>query len=103
MLFPLTLSLTPTLTLCFSESRSRSKRKSKNTVAAAGLILVTLNAAAGEPTSDQLEFFEKKIRPVFAEHCYKCHSAQAEKLKGGLLLDTKAALLKGGDTGPGIV
>src|ERR1041385_5281719 len=99
MLFPLTLSLTPTLTLCFPES----KRKSKNTVAAAGLILVTLNAAAGEPTPDQLEFFEKKIRPVFAEHCYKCHSAQAEKLKGGLLLDTKAALLKGGDTGPAVV
>jgi hypothetical protein len=49
------------------------------------------------------EFFEKKIRPVLEEHCFKCHSADAEKankLRGGLLLDSKAALLAGGDTGP---
>jgi cytochrome c553 len=50
-----------------------------------------------------IEFFEKKIRPVLADHCYKCHSAQAEKLKGGLKLDTRADVLKGGDTGPAIV
>jgi mono/diheme cytochrome c family protein len=67
------------------------------------LAFIAGGAFAAEPAPDQLEFFEKKIRPVFAEHCYKCHSAQAEKLKGGLLLDTKVALLKGGDTGPAIV
>jgi mono/diheme cytochrome c family protein len=50
-----------------------------------------------------LEFFEKKVRPVLADHCYKCHSATAEKVKGGLLLDTRPAMLKGGDTGPAIV
>jgi hypothetical protein len=46
------------------------------------------------------DFFEKKVRPVFAEHCYKCHSGQAKKLKGGLRLDTVAGIRKGGDTGP---
>jgi mono/diheme cytochrome c family protein len=49
------------------------------------------------------EFFENKIRPMLAEHCYSCHSDKAEKLKGGLYLDTKAGMLKGGDNGPAIV
>ena len=46
-----------------------------------------------------LEFFEKKIRPVLAEKCFDCHSRRAEKLKGGLLLDSRAGFLKGGDSG----
>ena len=49
-------------------------------------------------TKEQQEFFEKKIAPIFSENCYKCHSA-AEKMKGGLVLDTREALLKGGDDG----
>src|SRR2546421_2625004 len=52
--------------------------------------------------AQDFEFFETKIRPIFVEHCYKCHSVQAEKLKGGLLLDTREGLLKGGDSGPAI-
>src|SRR5579859_2027099 len=59
--------------------------------------------AAPPLSSDQVEFFEKKIRPIFVERCYKCHSAQAEKVKGGLLLDSREGLLKGGDSGPAIV
>ena len=50
--------------------------------------------------SDDDHFFETKIRPVLAEHCFSCHSTKAEKLKGGLLLDTAEGLRKGGDTGP---
>ncbi len=46
-----------------------------------------------------LAFFEQKIRPVLAEHCYECHSERAEKVKGGLLLDTREASRKGGDSG----
>ena len=57
----------------------------------------------GEPTPAQLQFFESKVRPVFSENCYKCHSQQAEKIKGGLLLDTRDGVLKGGDNGPAIV
>jgi len=62
-----------------------------------------LGAAPTPPDHAGIEFFEQKIRPIFVEHCYKCHSAQAEKLKGGLHLDTHEGLLKGGDTGPAIV
>jgi hypothetical protein len=54
---------------------------------------------AVEQDAKGVEFFEKKIRPVLIEHCYACHSASAEKVKGGLLLDTKAGTLKGGDSG----
>jgi len=52
---------------------------------------------------DGNEFFEKRIRPIFVDHCYQCHSRDAEKLKGGLRLDSRATLLKGGDNGPVIV
>ncbi len=50
-----------------------------------------------------VEFFEKQIRPILVEKCYTCHSAGAEKLRGGLRLDSRAGLLKGGDNGPAIV
>ncbi len=50
-----------------------------------------------------LEFFEQKIRPVLVERCYGCHSARAEKVKSGFLLDTREGLLSGGDRGPAIV
>ncbi len=62
---------------------------------------VSVARAADDPAG--VEFFEKKIRPVLVEHCYSCHSKDGEKIKGGLLLDTKDSLLKGGDTGPAIV
>src|SRR6186713_889573 len=75
-------------------------------VAAFGLLLATgglpfLHGA--EPTPQETDFFEKRIRPLLADHCYKCHSTGADKVKGGLLLDSRASLLKGGDTGPGFV
>ncbi len=58
-------------------------------------------ASAAEP-AESVEFFEKRIRPVLLEQCYKCHSSTSEKLKGGLMLDSREALLKGGDTGASI-
>ncbi|MBI3192235.1 MAG: hypothetical protein HYZ36_06170, partial [Pedosphaera parvula] len=58
-------------------------------------------AAAPDPAA--IEFFEKSVRPVLAEHCYDCHSAKAQKVKGGLSLDTREGVLKGGDTGPALV
>ncbi len=65
----------------------------------------SVHAAASDPklTASQTEFFENKIRPVLSKHCYKCHSAEATKVKGGLLLDSRAGVLKGGDSGPAIV
>jgi len=58
---------------------------------------------AAEPTRAQLEFFENKIRPIFAENCYKCHSPAKGKVKGGLELDWKGGWEKGGDSGPAVV
>ncbi len=51
---------------------------------------------------DDLQFFEAKIRPVLSDRCYKCHSRDADKIKGGLMLDTREGMLHGGDTGPAI-
>ena len=61
------------------------------------------SVSAAQLTAAQTEFFETKVRPVLVENCYKCHSAGAEKIKGGLLLDTRDGVLKGGDTGPVVV
>lgn len=65
----------------------------------ASITVTTANAA--DPAKG-VDFFEKKIRPVLVEQCYKCHSADAKKFKGGLALDTRAGLIQGGDTGPAI-
>jgi len=54
-------------------------------------------------TPAETDFFENKIRPIFVNDCYKCHSQSAPKLKGGLSLETKQGWLTGGDTGPAIV
>ena len=69
----------------------------------AGFLGLSIVAHAAEPTRSQLDFFENKIRPVLANHCYKCHSQKSEKVKGGLTLDTREGVLAGGNSGPVIV
>ena len=64
---------------------------------------LTASATAAEPTKAQLDFFEAKIRPILADNCYKCHSAEQGKSKGDLTLDTREGWSKGGKTGPAIV
>jgi len=67
-----------------------------------GVVLaVSSGAFAADP--QQVEFFEKQVRPLLSAHCYECHSVKAAKLKAGLRADSRAALLKGGDSGPAIV
>ncbi len=51
----------------------------------------------------QLEFFEKRIRPLLADHCHECHSTMAKAPEAGLRLDSRAAMIAGGDSGPAIV
>jgi mono/diheme cytochrome c family protein len=71
----------------------------------AGVLMMSANGsllAAEEPSADQLAFFEAKVRPLLAKHCYECHSAKAEKLKGGLLLDSQEGWTAGGDSGDAI-
>ena len=70
------------------------------------LVLVATGSVAALASPQQaarLEFFESKIRPVFVEHCYKCHSMESGKSKGGLLLDSRAAWQLGGESGPAII
>ncbi len=64
--------------------------------------LATVLLAVAARADEGLDFFEKKIRPLLAERCLDCHSAD-KKVKGGLRLDTREGWTKGGDTGPAIV
>ena len=50
---------------------------------------------------DPVEFFEKKVRPILVANCLPCHGK--EKQKGDLRLDSRAAMLKGGENGPAIM
>ena len=68
----------------------------------AALWMLALSAVrANEPSAAGLEFFEKNVRPIFAEHCYECHGG--EDIKGGLRLNSSAGWIKGGDSGPAVV
>ena len=67
----------------------------------AALCSVPMVGLAATPTPVQVEFFEKNIRPVLAGECYECHATA--KKKGGLALDTRDGLLKGGESGPALV
>ena len=56
------------------------------------------------PIGDEhLAFFENKIRPLLAKHCYECHSSTSAELQAGLLVDSRPTLRRGGDNGPAIV
>lgn len=67
------------------------------------LLFVTAHpCGASEPNSAGLDFFEAKIRPVFVAHCQECHSSTSASPKGGLQLDHRDGVLKGGDSGPAI-
>lgn len=70
-------------------------------VALVFLLPTALDAAT--PIAPQaLDDFEAKVRPLLIAKCYECHSLEAGKSKGGLLLDSKAGLQKGGETGPAL-
>jgi hypothetical protein len=63
-------------------------------------------AVAGKPsqlTPQQTQFFETKVRPILADKCYKCHSVDSVKVKGGLFVDSREGIMKGGENGPVIV
>src|SRR5262249_33490787 len=70
---------------------------------AGGAIGTARAQAAGGADPEGIEFFEKAIRPVLAERCWECHGARVAKPKGGLVLETRAGMLRGGDSGPVIV
>ena len=63
--------------------------------------LEVVAAESVEVTSTQVDYFEKRIRPFLASDCYECHGAQ--KQKGGLRVDSREALRRGGDSGPAVI
>ncbi len=68
------------------------------------LLAQGMNDAKGEdarPGSAKSDFFEKSVRPILVTNCFECHGSQ--KQKGGLRLDSRAAILTGGDSGPAAV
>lgn len=80
--------------------------KSTNILLTLGLsvfLFFPYQSFAAENDSKGIEFFEKKIRPVLVANCYKCHSAESKKARGGLELDTRDATRKGGDSGHAVV
>jgi len=76
-----------------------SSEKSCRFGAAKMLLVAAAFVLAAQARAEEFDFFESRIRPVLVEHCYKCHSSQSEEVKGGLLLDSKSNLLKGGEQG----
>ena len=57
-------------------------------------------AVSGQTFKPQhIAFFEKKIRPILAKHCFECHSGKAKKLEGGLRLDHREGFIQGGASG----
>ena len=59
---------------------------------------VPLLTSAKDLTREQVEFFEKKVRPVLVNNCYRCHSKEATSLKGSLYLDSRSGVLSGGES-----
>ena len=60
-------------------------------------------ALGDDPDVDQVEFFEKRIRPALVRYCYECHSAASQEAKGDLRLDSRDAIRQGGESGPAVV
>lgn len=58
---------------------------------------------ADEKPDERAEYFRKKILPVLKEHCFECHSAEADDVKGKLRVDTREGLRLGGDNGAAVV
>ena len=71
-------------------------------IAVAAMVLAVPSWCRGDdaPATD---FFESRIRPVLARHCYQCHSHAVADPKGGLRLDSREAIRAGGESGPAVV
>ena len=70
---------------------------------AALLFVVPVRADDSPITPAQEEFFESKIRPLLVDYCYECHSSDLDEPSGGLVLDTRDGIRKGGELGPAVV
>ena len=69
--------------------------------ATTGCLLLLVHVAAAQPSPQDLEFFEKEVRPILAENCFECHGP--DKQRSDLRLDHISLVLQGGSRGPAIV
>lgn len=101
-LFPVRYRLTKTCVRSSARMRSMNNSRLFNigSWAAGFLALLSCFACGAEPPAEDIEFFEKQVRPVLVETCQKCHGER--KQEGGLRLDSRVAVLKGGDNGAAV-
>src|SRR5262249_19839251 len=64
-------------------------------------LALSVQAQEKPPSPEQVRFFENQVRPLLAEQCHKCHGA--DKQRGDLRLDSRKAILEGGQSGPALV
>lgn len=81
----------------------RTRTEALRRVLAALLAAAPFPGLAEAAADDGEHFFERRVRPLLAEHCYGCHSQESGKSKGSLLLDSRQGWEAGGDSGPAIV
>ncbi|MDB4619179.1 DUF1553 domain-containing protein [bacterium] len=74
----------------------------KTLIGFAAILLLVFGLSSAR-AAGEFDFFETEIRPLLHKHCYKCHSTEAEKVKGGLLLDSRQGWETGGDSGQAVV
>jgi len=80
-------------------TRSAERRSGSMALTFTLAVFTACSLRAAPIPAEHVTFFEQKIRPLLVAECYDCHSAQAKKLKGNLLVDSKAGIAKGGDSG----
>jgi hypothetical protein len=66
-------------------------------------LALTTKGGAAETNDQAAAFFSSRIQPLLERHCYECHSHQAKKVKGGLVLDSRQGWETGGESGAAIV
>jgi hypothetical protein len=68
------------------------------------LLLIALGQVAAEAAPsfapDEIDYFEKKVRPILVERCYECHSAKAKRVEAEFYVDRREAIIAGGESGP---
>lgn len=75
---------------------------SQSTIFAFLIVGVSVVSSNAEPAAEKIEFFESKVRPLLAEHCYECHSGEVSEAKGHLVLDSSDGWMVGGESGAAI-
>jgi len=91
----------PSISVPKSSSLLRLKRGGLVALLALVCLAPTGRGSVSTPVSpEDSDFFEKEIRPLLEERCLECHSQKSNKTKGGLSLDSRQSLLKGGESGP---